>query len=653
MLQPDDRRMITPQLAMRVAIFGGIAFVAFAAIFFRLWFLQVLSGDRYLAQANDNRVRDISISAPRGDIVDRNGKPLAESRVATVVQIEPNRLPESKDGRLELYRRLGRVIGLTPKQIQERIKESAVKEGPFANATIKIDVARPVFNYLLERQDRFPAVTVQRAYVRQYPHTVLGAQMIGTVGEVTEDELKREKFKGVKGGTIVGKGGVESIYDRYLRGVPGAARVQVDAAGRFKGQLATREPQQGKQLMLSIDLGMEKAGQEAMAQAAGIAITNGSQNRGGAYVAMNPLNGEVYAMGSFPTFDPNLFVRPLSNAKFKRLNSEENGSPMFDRVIQGLYPTGSTFKPITATAALESGKISPDTPVNDPGFMMVGKQRFQNAGSVANGTVALRDALKVSSDVYFYELGLAMNSLKPHGGPLQQWARRFGISRKTGIDLPGEESGLLPDPTWRKRIGAKEKACRKRKKSSWCGISDMRPWSVGDNINLSVGQGDIAVTPLQLAAAYSGLVNAYRNNGTAKVVTPHVGLQIQDNEGRTLQNVEPSPARTFKIDPTYVNAIMDGLHAAASAPGGTSYDVFTGFPYTVYGKTGTAERAGQLDQSWYVAYATDNGKRPIIVAVTVEQGGFGAAAAAPAARWILSQWFGVKKEVKRGSSHTR
>jgi penicillin-binding protein 2 len=262
--------------------------------------------------------------------------------------------------------------------------------------------------------------------------------------------------------------------------------------------------------------------------------------------------------------------------------------------------------------------------------------------------VDLRRAIQVSSDVFFYTLGRDLNGLK--GQQLQSWAHKLGLGRHTGIDLPSEGTGLVPDRQWREEIGAKELACRKKEKVPSCGISDARPWSVGDNINLSVGQGDLQASPLQMAVAYAALSNG------GKVVRPHLGLDIEDSEGRLVQEIDPPAARKIDFPSGARSAILDGLHAAASAPGGTSTDVFKGWPqdrYPVYGKTGTAERPPHPDQSWYVAFVPDK-NRPIVVAVTIEGGGFGAEAAAPAARQILSQWFfGRSGQFIRGDSHTR
>jgi penicillin-binding protein 2 len=618
----DRRPPITPQLALRVAILGGIALTIFAVIFLRLWFLQILSGDKYLAQANDNRVRDITIPAPRGDIVDRNGTVLVDNRNSNAIQIQPDKLPPRGPARDALYRRLRAVLHLRPRAVRKDITTQR-RALPYANVTLKSDASLSQLSYILERQDQFPGVVPEQVYLRRYPHRDTAAQLFGTVGQISPQELKLARFRGVHQGTIVGQGGIEWSYDRYLRGQDGAERVQVDALGRLKGRpLRQTQPVQGKQLKLSLDLDLQNAAQNAIKDVGG--------GLPGGFVAMDPRNGEILALGSYPSFDPNVFSKPLKQSTLNKLQSTKNGAPLFNRAIAGLYPTGSTFKVITSVAALQTGTITPDTVIDDPGSVTIGNIKFSNAGGAAHGAVALRQAIQVSSDVFFYKMGAQLNG--ESGQPLQRFARKLGIGRRTGIDLPGEFKGLLPTPQWRDRLFKENKTDR--------------PWTVGDNVNLAVGQGDLQATPLQMATAYSTVINGGR------VPRPHVGLEVEDAAGRTLQNIDPGAARHVKIAPQNRQAILDGLHLAASAPGGTSADVFNGFPHPVYGKTGTAERPGQADQSWYICYVPD-AKRPIVVAVTIERGGFGAQAAAPAARLILSQWFGVQKKIVRGSSHTR
>ena len=613
-LRNDERRpTMSSGFALRVAILGGMALVMFALIFFRLWYLQVLSGDKYLAEANNNRIREIRVSAPRGEILDRNGEVLVENRTSLALQVNPQKLPgDVAELRAEL-RRVGRVAGLPLRRIRREMRQQ-LQTLPSAPVTLQRDVDYDLVYYLQEHQADFPGVVVQRIFVRRYPDGTLGAHLFGNVGEINEADLSDPRYKGLKPGDLIGQDGVEYEYDRYLRGRAGQTRVQVDSLGRPKGQLTAVPPKPGDNLQLSIDSGIQAAGENGLA----------ARGLPGGFVAMDVRNGQLLGLGSFPTFDPTIFTRPLTQSQYKSLTSEEDGAPLADRAIAGLYPTGSTFKPVTAMAALAGGVITPATPITDSGSLTVGGITFQNAGGAVNGTISLPTALQVSSDVFFYTLGLRMN-----GTPqLQKWAQRFGLGQPTGVDLPGETAGLIPSPSWRNRLYRK-------------GLTD-RPWSAGDNINLAVGQGDVQVDPLQLATAYA----AIGNEGT--LLRPHVGMQVVDTAGRVVQEINPSARRHIPINPTYRGAILDGLHMAAQSPGGTSYSVFGGFKVPVAGKTGTAERPGQGDQSWYSVLAPYPNPR-IVVTVTVEQGGFGVDSAAPIALQILSQYFHTKASAPVGA----
>jgi penicillin-binding protein 2 len=712
---------ITPQLAVRVAVLGGIAFVVFGVVFFRLWFLQVLSGEDYVSQARDNRERRVRIEAPRGDIVDRDGQVLVKTRAAPVVQIVPSSLPDAvlaqadahrvarsraerarlaaedqlqalereirerrrggatpaeqrKRRRLAaaasraervpvppvpaqakslrvLYRRLGEVIRVRPETIHERVI-AGVAETPYSNVTIRTAVDRTAFNYLREREERFPGVTVEKRYLRHYPFKTLGAQLFGTLREISPAELKTKRYRGVEPGTRIGAEGIEKSYDRYLRGTDGYTRVVINSLGSRdeRRELTRREPRQGNRLRLTLDLNLQRAANDALEQAVRAAAVNGA--KAGAYVAMDPRNGEVLALGSYPSFDANLFAKPISQSTYEKLVSEENGAPLFNRAIAATYPTGSTFKPITAVAALESGVIETNTPIFDDGSFELGGRVFKNARDAVYGTLALPQALTVSSDVFFYELGLRLNDKGP---VLQEWARRLGIGRRTGIDIPGEFTGLVPDRQWRDEGYDRYLECAKDARVEpgttrallACGGIE-RPWSAGDNVNLAVGQGDLQATPLQLATAYATIVNGGR------VVRPHLGMAIEDGGGRLVEELRTPPRRRVDIDPDDRAAIMQGLHGAATAANGTSSDVFADAPYRdmLYGKTGTAERQPNPDQSWYAVYV-DHPAKPIVVVTTIERGGFGAETAAPAARLILNEWFDVRdREFRAGTDQS-
>lgn len=667
---------LTPQLAMRVAMLGGIALVLFSIIFFKLWFLQVLTGDQAVREAANNRVRTVAVAAPRGAILDRSGKTLVENRPASVMQLDPAQLPAGAraaaatwgqemtawaraprsqrgprpkvpapvNAELEQrYAKLASVLGISAKTVNERVVEQ-LAQLPYANVRVQVDVPTAVRNYLLERPGQFPGVSVDQVYMRRYPGGIGAAQMLGAVGQVSPEQLKADSFRGVISGAIVGQEGLERSYDRYLRGSDGTKSITIDAAGKLKGQRISRESRAGDTVRTSLDANLQRSGEAALASA----MSGGGT--AGAFVALDPRNGRVLALGSAPTYDPSVRAKPIATqADYERLFGAAAGAPLFNRAISGGYPTGSIFKPITALAALDGGVITAETTINDPGVLTVGSQKFYNAGHQANGPVSLVRAIQVSSDVFFYSLGRDANPLK--GQIIQSWARKLGLDQATGIDLPGEASGTIPDRQWRAQQNAKEIAWEKKSGKKCppdCLYSDKRPWSVGDNIQLAVGQGDVQASPLQMAVAYSAIANG----GT--VVRPHLGMTIESETGQQLERIAAPPARRVVIDPSYRESILEGLHQATLGDG-TSADVFSGWDqakFPVYGKTGTAERPPRPDQSWYAAYVP-NATKPIVIVATVEDGGFGAEAAAPAVCEMLATWFAQPNKCSAGASRTR
>ncbi len=611
-LRDDDRQPpMTSQFALRVAILGGAALIMFFIIFFRLWYLEVLSGDKYLEQAQNNRVREVKVQAPRGQIVDRNGEVLVDNRTSLALQVKGDELPGNKEQRDQVIKRLAEVAGMPAERIDKEIRRQT-KELPATPVTLKRDVPYELVLYLQEHGQDFPGVSVERVYVRSYPDGNLAAHIFGYVREVSPEQLETPQYKRLDPGDQVGQTGVELAYDSQLRGESGATQVQVDALGRPKGEpLSDEAPKAGNNLRLTLDSRIQASGEAAI----------GQFGLPGAFVAMDVDSGEVLGLGSAPTFDPSVYTKPtISQKTVNFLNSTETGAPQANRAIQGLYPTGSTYKLITAAAALEEGLITPGEIVDDPGQYTVGGVTFRNAGDAVNGAIDMRTALQVSSDVYFYKLGHEANT-EQQPMPIQEWAGRLGLGSPTGIDLPSELGGLIPTPAWRNELFEK-------------GDTD-REWTAGDNINLSVGQGDLQATPLQMAVAYSTLANG----GT--VPRPHLAQRVEDQNGRVIQEITPAARRELDISPGTRDAILGGLQAAAMEPGGTSYGVFGGFPVDIAGKTGTAERFGYEDQSWYVALAPADDPEVVVVA-TLEEGGFGADAAAPAVRQILETYFDVR-----------
>jgi penicillin-binding protein 2 len=611
-LRSDDRRLrMSTGFALRIAIISGVSLALFAVLLFRLWYLQVLSGDRYLAEANDNRTREVRTPAPRGEILDRSGKVLVSNRVSLALQVDPQKLPADKEARQAQLARIGKLAGIPLRRLRRTLHDEIIVS-PTAPATLAQDVPDNLVYYFRENQDEFPGVEVGRVFVRRYPNGTLAAHLFGNVNEISEDQLEERRYRNLEPGDQIGQDGVEYIYDRHLRGKAGTTRIQVDSFGRPKGELNATEPKPGGNLTLSIDSDLQAAGEGALA----------SQGLPGAFVAMNVSNGEILAMGSNPTYDPADLINP-SQAEVDAIYRDPVAAPILNRAIAGLYPTGSTFKPITSVAALASGVLTPYTTIVDDGAFTLGGITFQNAGGAAYGPLTMQPALQVSSDVFYYTLGNDLDRLGPddHGTALQRWARKLGIGRETGIDLPGESEGLLPTPAWRNELYRKE-------------LTD-RPWSGGDAVNLAVGQGDLQADPLQMAVAYATIANG------GLVVRPHVGLLVEDAAGRVVHEIDPPPARHIRIDPEWREVILDGLHDAAQSTGGTSYSVFGGFEVPVAGKTGTAERPPYADQSWYVVLAPYPDPE-LVVSVTFEQGGFGVDAAAPAAATILSAYYNTE-----------
>jgi penicillin-binding protein 2 len=590
---------------LRIAIFGGVALTLFVILFFRLWFLQVINGNQYLAEANSNRTREFRVGAPRGDILDREGEVLVSNRPSLALVANPAKLPAEP---VELHDELALVAELTHAKLRQlrRTMHEEEKASPGAPVTLRKDVGRYVLYYVEENKGKFPGIDVQTVFVRRYPHGTMAAHVLGYVGQIEEDQLKEKRYRGLMPGDEIGREGVEATYDRWLRGRPGMTRIQVDALGQPTpgGKLVSQRPVPGDNLKLTIDRKVQEAGEAALA----------ARGLYGGFITMKVDNGEILGLGSFPTFEPATFAHPLTQKEVDATYRNPS-APLVDRVISGLYPTGSTFKIITALAALENGEDTVSETINDTGVFIAGGQPFHDAGEASYGPVDLVSALEVSSDVYFYTLGYRMWDK----GYLQQWAHKMGIGRQTGIDLPGAEKGLLPTQQWRDKLAAE-------------GELEGRPWSAGDNILLATGQGDLQTNPLQMAIAYSAL----GNGGT--IVTPHVGLEVDDTAGRVLHEFDPGPRRHFHIDPEFRAAILEGLHDAATGPGGTSSDNFATFPVPVAGKTGTAERVGHNEQSWYAVLAPYPDPE-IVTVVTMEEGGFGDEAAAPAAKTILEAYF--------------
>ena len=635
---------LTPGLAFRVGILGIVALAVFAVLFFRLWSLQVLSGDTYLAAAQGNQLRTIRLEAPRGTILDRHGKMIVDNVAGTAVKLWVGDLPKNR--RYAVIKHLADVLRVPPLQLAKEVDERIAD--PLNPITVKTAVGEDQVAYLYEHSSEFPGVQIQQTYLRHYPYQSVAAQVLGYVGEVSQGELD-QKPNVYKPGDKVGKTGVESRDDEYLRGDAGQAEIRVDSMGRPQGPLQLRrEARPGKAVRLTIDVGLQRAAEQALRYGITTARANESYYAdGGAIVALDPNDGAVLAMASSPTYKPSVYVGRVDPKKIEPLVNDkvakEKNYPGINRVTSGVYPPGSIWKPVTALAAMQEHMLQPYQALQCTPTATYGldKQEFRNWDPYVNQPMTLVEALARSCDTYFYQLGYQFYLEGDRGrNRMQQWARKFGFGVPTGFDLGGEQEGLVPTPAWRK----------KRFTNDWD-----RAWNPGNSIQLSIGQQDVQVTPLQMARFYAMIANG------GKLVTPYVVSQVETAAPNGQSPVverrfAPDPPKAVGVDPAALAVVRDGLYSATHSTYGTSSGVFGSFPIPIAGKTGTAEKvvpipgypAGHTeDQSWWCGYGPALTEAPrIVVCAVIENGGHGSTAAAPAALRVFEKFFGAKAETQ-------
>jgi penicillin-binding protein 2 len=595
-----------------------------------------------MATANEQRL--LRIEAPRGAILDRSGRTLVSNKAATSIQVWPADLPKRRTERRTVLRRLATVVGTRPAAIEEQMRHS--QRDPLTPIVVSSAATPAQVAYLLERQGSYPGVRLVDSYIRRYPRQSLAAHVLGYVGEISPEQLKRQGQGPYLPGDLVGQAGAEASYDRFLRGRDGTAVLRVDANGRPRGTIRLQTaPVLGNAVRLTLDLRLQQAAERALRL--GIDTARANKNwyaNGGAIVAMDPRDGSILAVASNPTYQPRIYAGRVKPRELTPLTEPRAAAaanyPILDRGLAGLYPPGSTFKPVTALAAMQEHLLAPYSPLPCTGSVTIAKQIFRNWNPAMNGTMTLPTALAASCDTYFYRLGYDFYLLpKERGQPLQRWAAHFGFGQATGIDVGHEERGLLPTIAWRQRTYTK--------RSDPCCWQVDRLWKPGDSIQLAIGQKDLLVTPLQMTRFYAMLGNGGR------LVLPHVLADVEQAgnkglPGRILLTHTTPPPVASGVDPAALAVVRQGLLAAAHASYGTSSGIFGRFPVAVAGKTGTAEKAVQiggssrlLSQSWWCGYAPAD-KPTIALCAVIENGGFGAEAAAPAALAVLQSYFNVK-----------
>lgn len=612
---------------LRLGVLGVVIVSLFAALFSRLWYLQVMDAATFQATATANSIRIVHTEAPRGRILDSQGRVLVDNRSSLAVTV--SRAEFTKNA-ADVLPRLAALLGVSDIELQRRIDDSRFT--PYKPVPVQENVSEGVVLYIKEHQADFAGVDALALADRTYPNGTLAAHLLGYAGEINDTELKARPHGGDNGyrlGDSVGKSGVELAYEDDLRGTPGATKLEVDARGDILHILNTVPPVQGHDVQLTINIDVQRFVEDSLAQ--GLDVTRRAFDKttkknfaapAGAAVVLDPRDGSVLAMASNPTYDPAAFVNGIKPELFKALQDPASHLPLNDRAIAGLYAPGSTFKLVTAIAALTKGLINPNYSVNDTGSLTVGNRIFYNAGKRAYGPVSLRRALVVSSDVFFYTLGAKFWGPNARGSfgetPIQDTGHQLGLGERTGILLPTEARGRLSTPDIRKRL------------------HDGNPkafpeggWFPGDNVNLSIGQGETVVTPLQLGTAYA----TFANGGT--VFQPRVASRVMNQDGSPVHAVAPIATRKVDIPAPVRTPILQGLEGAVADPAGTAHTAFAGFSaFSVAGKTGTAQVVGKQDTAVFCAFAPVENPQ-YVVAVFMEEAGFGGAAAAPVARRIL------------------
>ena len=589
----------------------AFAAVAFFVIVIFLWYLQVIKGSDFLQMSTNNCIRIREDPAARGMILDRKGRLLALNRPSFGVYLVPEDLKEN----LEVLVKAGQVLNMNPEEIKEKL-QTQKKRTPFRPVKIKSDIEWNELARLETSRVHLPGLLVDVRPRRAYHYGQLASHLIGYLGEVDENELKQSKGTPYRMGAMIGKYGIESQWETDLRGVDGGRQIEVDALGREIKHLRSVESFPGNNLTLTIDFDLQKVAEEAF------------QEKTGALIAMDPKNGRVLAMVSKPSFDPDTFARNISSEEWKSL-VENPFSPLQNKGIQGQYPPGSVFKIITAIAGLETGVITPNTQLTCKGVYPYGDRDFRCYKEGGHGTITLHRAIVESCDIYFYQVGLKVGV-----DAIAHYANELGLGRLTGIALPHEKSGIVPSTSWKKkRLGA--------------------PWYSGETLSLSVGQGYINTTPLQLLM----LISAVANGG--KLYLPQVVEKVEDIYGNTLKDYPPVEVAQADISEKTLHFVQEALMGAVNDPHGTGWACALK-DFKVAGKTGTAQvikmaqdfKKGDMDRmplkfkdhAWFVAYAPF--EDPIIaVVVLVEHGGYGGAAAAPIAKRVIEKYLALEQMV--------
>lgn len=597
----EDRNRITRLHTLLV-----VSLVLFAVLLGRMVYLQLWRGDYYAKQSDGNRLRQSRILAPRGIIYDSEGKELVNNLpgYAVVLQKQSSYKPET-------LQRLSNLLQMPVEEINAKIKAS---ENFYEPILLKNNLDQQMVTKIEEQRRYMPEVMLSVQPIRNYPYHELAVHALGYVGEVSSYEIEQGLFKNISQGSLVGKGGLEKTYDKYLRGEDGAFMEEVDVAGNVVKHYDSVQPIPGKNLKLTIDYELQKELEAftdkhlAFLRSSGIA----PGARAAAVVAIDPRNGAVRAMVSRPGYDPNWFVHGISSKNWNSINNDTN-YPMNNKVITGEYPPGSTFKIVTGSAAFELKKVGLNEPIFDGGFHPM-VPTMGNAGGEVLGWLTFIKALAMSDNVYFYELGYRVGI-----DNIEKYAHIFGFGERTGIDLEGESKGLV--------------ASKKVKREIWD-----EDWRLGDTFNAAIGQGFNLTTPIQLSV----MLSIVANGGTK--YQPYLVDSITNSDGSLFEKPKRAEGKHIDVSQQTIDYIRMGMSATTQEGGTASY--FAGLPKPIAGKTGTAENSHGRDHGLFVAYGPVDDPELVVVCI-VEQGGFGSIAAGPIVYKAFEEFFQEKGYMPR------
>ncbi|MDF9408305.1 penicillin-binding protein 2 [Pelotomaculum isophthalicicum JI] len=646
----------------RMRVFLYIVIFIFVVLVSRLAYMQLLQNDKFSTMARENRMKLITITAPRGEVFDRNGVKIVGNQPVYTVSLDKVSLVSlgQKDTG-EVVRRLAAILGTDPQEIQQKIDQQERLYEPVKLAT---KVPLEVVTRIEEQRLELPGVVIDIEPLREYPNGNLLAQVMGYVRQINEDQLKENKDKGYKSGDLFGQSGLEYTYEQYLRGQDGGRQVEVDSMGRPVRDLGVKEPVPGNNLVLTIDHKVQKAAEEALARASQEALKQGyNEARAGAAVALDVRTGAVLAMASYPGYDPVKLSGVLSQKDYDEIFNSP-WKPILNRALLS-YAPGSTFKMIVAMAGLETNTITPQNTISDPGYFIWGT-RYDDWQPGGHGIVNMVKAIKVSCDTYFYQLGF-----KTGIDNIARFAKEFGLGKKTGIELPGEDAGVVPSPDSKLQLRkdylssqdlkkvqeieqryndllAKATSDEQRKQllnkrsDELLAVDWELAWHDYDTIISSIGQGDNRYTMLEMA----NYVATIANGGT--LYKPFLVQRVVDPNGKVIKENNPVVVNQAKVSPKTLAVVREGMHEVTLPPDGTAYGFFAGFP-PVAAKTGTAEVTGHNNHALIVAFAPfDNPE--IAVAVVVEFAGHGGTMAGPVAESMLAAYFGLPEPGKKSVS---